>query len=72
MTDAPSSIQRIEPLLVDAHRAHRAAGISRTDWLAALVSGSLPAPVRVGRRNYYRVADLRAWAAALPTRGGTR
>jgi predicted DNA-binding transcriptional regulator AlpA len=56
--------RRLSPLVVDARRLARllCAGLRTVrTWDAA---GKLPAPIRIGGRVVWRVAEIRAWLAA--------
>lgn len=56
--------RRLSPLVVDARRLAKllCAGIRTVrTWDAA---GKLPAPIRIGGRVVWRVAEIRAWLAA--------
>jgi predicted DNA-binding transcriptional regulator AlpA len=52
------------PLLLDAHRAAAVCGTSARTWRAWDVAGKVPAPIRIGRRTFWRAEDLRGWVAA--------
>lgn len=53
----------LEPLLVDTEQAARAVGISSASWYRLRSGGKTPAPVKLGGRVLYRLADLRSWVA---------
>jgi predicted DNA-binding transcriptional regulator AlpA len=56
--------RRLSPLVVDARRLAKllCAGIRTVrTWDAA---GKLPAPIRIGGRVVWRVAEIRAWLGA--------
>lgn len=56
----------IEPILVDARQAAAACGFSLRSWRAMDSGGRVPRGLRPGggRCKRWRLADLRAWAAA--------
>ncbi len=64
-TDPPArKRRRLSPLVVDARRLAKllSAGVRTVrTWDAA---GKLPAPIRIGGRVVWRVAEIRAWLAA--------
>ena len=53
----------IEPLLVDTEQAAAACGIGRATWFRLKSAGKTPAPVKLGGRVLYRLADLRLWVS---------
>jgi predicted DNA-binding transcriptional regulator AlpA len=53
-----------EPLLLPAHHAAAVCGTSARTWRAWDVAGKIPAPIRIGRRTFWRAEDLRDWVAA--------
>lgn len=59
----------IEPLLVDARRIARKAGVSRSHWLKLHASGRVPAPIRLGGRVLWRPEEVAEWTrAGCPSR----
>ena len=53
-----------EPIAVDRAEAARLIGISDRHWRKLLAEDRVPAPIRLGRRTLWAVAELRAWTAA--------
>ena len=60
----PTLIVQTEPICVDAADAGRLFGFSARTWKRMVIAHRAPAPIKVGRSNRWRVAELRAWAAA--------
>lgn len=61
---SPRRRRKLSPLVVDARRLARllCCGVrSIRTWDAA---GKLPAPIRIGGRFVWRLAEIRAWLAA--------
>lgn len=54
----------LQPLAVDAIEAAHLCGVSPNHWWKLHNSGRCPAPIRLGRRCLWRVAELREWMAA--------
>jgi predicted DNA-binding transcriptional regulator AlpA len=63
-TDAAAVCDRASPLLLDAHHAAAVCGTSARTWRAWDVAGKIPAPVRIGRRTFWRLEELQSWVAA--------
>jgi hypothetical protein len=62
--DRPTSLAAVEPLLVDTEQVVAVCGgISVASWHRLKAAGKTPAPVRLGGRVLYRIADLRLWVA---------
>jgi predicted DNA-binding transcriptional regulator AlpA len=53
-----------EVLLLDAHHAAAVCGTSTRTWRTWDVAGKIPAPIRIGRRTFWRTDDVRNWVAA--------
>jgi predicted DNA-binding transcriptional regulator AlpA len=53
----------IEPLLVGTRQAAEVCGVSEASWYRLKAAGRTPAPVKVGSRTLYRVADVKLWVA---------
>ncbi len=53
-----------EVLLLNIHRAAAVCSMSARTWRAWDVAGKIPAPIRIGRRTFWRAEDLRDWVAA--------
>jgi prophage regulatory protein len=53
----------IEPLLVPATVAGPMCGRAVASWWRDCAAGRCPAPLKVGGRTLWRVADLRMWVA---------
>ncbi len=51
-------------ILLSAHDAAQALGISRGHFYHLHAEGLIPAPVKLGRRTLWRRAELEAWTAA--------
>jgi len=51
-------------LLLTAHHAAALCSTSARTWRAWDVAGKIPAPIRIGRRTFWRAQDLRDWVAA--------
>jgi len=51
-------------LLIDAPKAAGLLGISEAHLWNRLAAGSIPRPVKIGRRALWRVEELRDWIAA--------
>jgi len=57
------------PVAVGAREAALLVGLSLRTWRALDTCGGCPAPVRIGRRRLWPVAELQAWiAAGAPSR----
>lgn len=54
----------IEPLLVDANGVAALLDVSLRHVRSMRARGSLPAPLGIGRRRLWRIAEVRAWVAA--------
>jgi predicted DNA-binding transcriptional regulator AlpA len=54
----------LEPLQVPAPEAARLSGVSEATWYRLVAAKKVPAPVRLGGRVFWRVAELREWVAA--------
>jgi hypothetical protein len=55
----------LEPLLLPAPAAARLCGVSAATWHRQRAAGKIgPAPVRLGGRGLWRVAELRDWVEA--------
>jgi predicted DNA-binding transcriptional regulator AlpA len=61
---AASAALLVEPALVDDVGAGQVLGVSRATVHRLRATGRLPEPIRLGRLVRWRVAELRAWAAA--------
>lgn len=58
----PKLIMSAWPLLVGAEDAAKLLGVSKSDFCAFHKSGQLgPEPIRLGRRNLWRVYALERW-----------
>jgi predicted DNA-binding transcriptional regulator AlpA len=64
LTDAAVVREEMLPLLLDAHHAAAVCGTSARTWRTWDVAGKIPAPIRIGRRTFWRAEDLRNWVAA--------
>ncbi len=64
VADGRAATRAMTPLAVNASGAAALCGVSRSMWLKLSSQGAVPAPVRLGRRTLWRVADLDAWLAA--------
>ncbi len=53
-----------ERLLLRAPEAAALCGIRVRTWRTWDNSGKIPRPIRMGRSTYWRIDELRAWAAA--------
>jgi predicted DNA-binding transcriptional regulator AlpA len=53
----------VEPLLVDTGQAAAICAIGRSTWFRLRSAGRTPAPVKLGGRVLYRLADLRLWVS---------
>ena len=53
-----------EPILVGAVDAAALLGVSVHHWRRLRDLSLVPAPIRLGRRQLWRVDELRSWAAA--------
>jgi excisionase family DNA binding protein len=51
----------VEPLLVPADEAARLVGLGRSTFFRLRARGKTPAPLKLGGRVLYRLADLREW-----------
>jgi predicted DNA-binding transcriptional regulator AlpA len=64
-TDTPTPPAKpaaaVEPLLVPASVAGPMCGRSVASWWRDVSAGRCPAPVKLGGRTLWRVADLRLW-----------
>lgn len=60
-TSAPTSSA---PLAVDAIRAAKLCGVSRSTWLELCRSGRAPQGVKLGRCRRWILAELMAWLGA--------
>jgi len=47
--------------LIWCEHAYRYAGVSRRSWRRWELAGQTPQRVAAGRKEYYRLEDLRAW-----------
>jgi predicted DNA-binding transcriptional regulator AlpA len=56
--------QAVAPLLVPADVAGPMCGRSVASWWRDHAAGRIPAPVKLGGRTLWRVAELRAWVEA--------
>jgi predicted DNA-binding transcriptional regulator AlpA len=54
----------VEPLLVPAPEAGRLSGVSEATWYRLAAAKRVPAPIRLGGRVLWRVAELREWVEA--------
>ncbi len=53
----------IEPLLVDANGVAALLDVSLRHVRSMRARGTLPAPLSIGRRRVWRLAEIRAWVA---------
>jgi hypothetical protein len=53
-----------EPLLLTAFQAAAMLKVAVRTWRNWHAMGRIPQPIRIGRKTYWRPADLRAWVAA--------
>ena len=60
--NSPSGVG--QPLLVRAQDAAALCSTSARTWRAWDVAGKIPAPIRIGRRVFWRPDELQAWVAA--------
>jgi predicted DNA-binding transcriptional regulator AlpA len=59
----------VEPLLVPATVAGPLCGRSEASWWRDHAANRIPAPIKLGGRTLWRVAELRAWVeAGCPSR----
>lgn len=49
--------------LLDLPRVLDLAGIGRTYWFKAIKEGAAPKPIRIGKRTFWRQADIEHWVA---------
>lgn len=54
----------IPRFLLRRHEAARACGMSPATWDRLVSAGKTPAPIRLGKRLVWRVAELQAWTDA--------
>jgi predicted DNA-binding transcriptional regulator AlpA len=59
----PAAAAAVEPLLVDTGRAAAMCGVSEASWYRLKAAGKTPAPVRLGGKVLYRLADLTLWVS---------
>lgn len=52
------------PALLGVREAAQFCGIGRSHFSNLVATGKAPAPLRLGRRTLWRVADLEAWVSA--------
>lgn len=57
------------PMLLDVHAVAVLLGLGLTKTRALTTSGELPS-VKIGNRRLYRVRDVEAFVASLPSEGG--
>jgi predicted DNA-binding transcriptional regulator AlpA len=61
------------PLLVDGPRAAATCGVALRSWWRLHAQARVPAPLKLGRRTLWRVADLREWVEqGCPSREAVR
>src|SRR5262245_54826392 len=53
----------VEPLLVNTDQAAALCAISPASWFRLKSDGKTPAPVKLGGRTLYRLADLKLWVS---------
>ena len=63
-TPAPGLTLTVEPLLVGVEAAGRVCGVSGRTWRRLVAAGATPAPIRLGTRNLWSVAELAGWVDA--------
>lgn len=54
----------VEALLIPAEIAGPMCGRSQASWWRDHAAGRIPAPIKLGGRTLWRVAELRNWVAA--------
>jgi hypothetical protein len=52
------------PLLLTASEAAAMLKVALRTWRTWHAAGQTPQPIRIGRKTFWRPADLRAWVAA--------
>ena len=63
----PTRASIVDPpdvLLLNAHHAAALCSTSARTWRAWDAAGKIPAPIRIGRRTFWRTEELRHWVAA--------
>ena len=66
LKDIPSecSDDDAKPLLLTAFQAAEMFGAGLRTWRTWQATGRIPQPIRIGRKNFWRSQELRAWVAA--------
>lgn len=52
------------PLLLTASQAAAMVGATERTWRTWHAMGSIPQPIRIGRKTFWRSEDIKAWVAA--------
>ncbi len=60
----PNACASPSPLLVTAQKSAELCGTSIRTWRTWCSSGTVPAPIRIGRSLFWRREELEAWVAA--------
>ena len=59
-----NTVQTLPPAAIDAPEASRFCGVGETLWWELTGRGDNPAPIQLGRRKLWVVAELQAWLLA--------
>ena len=62
--EKPDASRSALPILVNSLEAAAMLGIKRTQWYTLKTSAKLPAPVKLGRRDFWVREELLQWVAS--------